>query len=263
MQKDLVRRLLNPFTAPETTITLLSPLDVTLLDISKQLSRIPSALFLYLDGAPDISSLCPLNDDAPDDIKIPCANSLELRLAVLQGEQKHGSVVTPEIRVEGHDLSEDMGDGINAKDADAKHTTVLPSNAYRLPGVHPRHSSALLRILYLHATINPGVLSPHVPSLLIPLYSVLTQEVEPEHSAHAEADAFWLFETMLGEFVEFEDEQAITTCLHKFGERVAWADKDLFDFLVNLQRLYQFVLTYIPDSTNGASTRHCPITHSM
>ena len=258
-----MRRLLNPFTAPDTPSTLLSSLDVTLVDISKQLSRIPSALFLYLDRAPDIPNLCPLNDDAPDDIRIPYANSLELRLAVLQGEQKHGSVVTPEIRIEGHDLSEDMGDGINAKDAHAKYTTILPSNAYRLPGVHPRHSSALLRILYLHATINPGVLSPHVPSLLIPLYAVLTQEVEPEHSAHVEADAFWLFETMLGEFVDFEDEQAVTTWLHKFGERVAWADKGLFDFLVNLQRLCRFVLTYIPDSTNGVSTRHCPITHSM
>ena len=210
-----------------------SSLDVTLLDISKQLSRIPSTLFLDLDRAPDISTLCPLYDDAPDDIKIHYANILELRLAVLQDEQKGESVMTPEIRVKIHDSSDDI---VENNDEDAKHTTILPSSAFGLPGVHPGHSSALLRILYLHATINPGVLSPHVPSLLIPLYAVLAQEVEPEHSAHIEADAFWLFEAMLGEFVEFEDEEAITTWLHKFAERVAWADSDLFDLLVNMEQ---------------------------
>lgn len=227
-----MRRLLNPFTATETTSTMSSSLDTTLLDISKQLSRIPSALFLHLDRAPDISSFCPLYDDAPDDIKIHYANILELRLAVLRDE-KGESVMIPEIRVEIHDSS----DGNNAEDA--KHTSILPSNAFHLPGVHPGHSSALLRILYLHATINPGVLSPHVPSLLIPLYAVLAQEIEPEHSAHIEADAFWLFEAMLGEFVEFEDEEAITTWLHKFAERVAWADSDLFDLLVNMEQPIQ------------------------
>ena len=228
-----MRRLLSPFTAPEATSTM-SSLDVTLLDISKQLSRIPSTLFLHLDRAPDISTLCPLYDDAPDDIKIHYANILELRLGVLQDEEKGESVMIPEIRVEIHDSSDDMDPGNNAKD-----TTILPSNAFHLPGVHPGHSSALLRILYLHATINPGVLSPHVPSLLMPIYAVLAQEVQPEHSAHIEADAFWLFEAMLGEFVEFEDEQAITTWLHKFAERVAWADSDLFDLLVNMEQPIQ------------------------
>jgi hypothetical protein len=225
-----VRRLLNPFTVHEITSTVLSSRDVTLLDISKQLSRIPSALFLYLDRAPDVSTLCPLYDDAPDDI----TNILELRLAVLQDEHKSESVMTPEIWVEMHDSSDEIHVGSNAKDA--KHANILSTNAYRPPGVHPRHSSVLLRILYLHATINPGVLSPHVPSLLIPLYAILAQEVEPEHSAHAEADAFWLFEVMLGEFVEFEEEQAVTMWLHRFSERVAWADKDLFDFLVNMEQ---------------------------
>jgi hypothetical protein len=34
--------------------------------------------------------------------------------------------------------------------------------------------------------INPGNLSPHIPALLVPLYSVLSQEIESEDLAHVE-----------------------------------------------------------------------------
>ena len=193
------------------------------MDISKQLARIPSNLFLYLEQGPNTSGLCPLDSDAPDNIRIPCANNLDMRLAILKDKcQTSGSV--PEIQI----------DASSPQDApsDSNFATLVHANILDLPYVHPRHASALLRILYLHATINPGILSPHVPSLLIPLYTVFAQESEPEYAAHIEADTFWLFEAMMAEFSEFEDEHVSDMWLKKFGERVAWADEDLYDFLV-------------------------------
>ncbi|KAK2467004.1 hypothetical protein APHAL10511_001262 [Amanita phalloides] len=225
---DLVRQLLSPFTAPQAT-TALAPLDATLLDISKQLFRIPSVLFLHLDKDPGISNTCPLDAEAPDNIRIPCANNLELRLAALHNEQKKSSMMAPAIPVGIHNPSDDTWFNNNSRGALVANQI---SEAFSLPHVHHKNSSALLRILYIHATINPGALSPHVPSLLIPLYTAFTQEVEPEHADHTEADAFWLFETMLGEFSEFEDEQSIHMWMCKFGERVAWADEDLYNFLL-------------------------------
>ncbi|KAF8628463.1 hypothetical protein AX15_003975 [Amanita polypyramis BW_CC] len=227
---DLVRQLLDRFSAPETSS--LSSSDASLLDISKQLFRIPSNLFIQLENAPDISSFCPLDANAPDNIKIPCANNLELRLSMLQDEQQESiPMATPEARTEMDASVEGNASGNPDITSQESRSTVWSSKAFGLSFVQPRHLSALLRILYVHATINPGILSPHVPSLLVPLYTVLTQEVEPEESAHTEADAFWLFEAMLGEFNEFEDEQATNKWLHKFGERVAWVDRDFFNFL--------------------------------
>ena len=162
---------------------------------------------------------------------------------MLQDEQhKSGSTTTSEIRVDMLSLVEDLHAINVSRNSDiasqTSRSTISLSKAFSLPYVQPRHLSALLRILYVHGTLNPGILLPHVPSILVPLYTVLTQEVETEESAHAEADAFWLFEAMLGEFNEFEDEQA-KMWLHKFGERVAWADRNFFNFLVSPEYVTQ------------------------
>ncbi|KIL69647.1 hypothetical protein M378DRAFT_7479 [Amanita muscaria Koide BX008] len=220
---DLVRQFLGPFSTAEAPSVPLSPLDASLLDISKQLSRIPTNLFVFLQNSPDTSLLCPLDPDAPDNIKISSASNLILRLAAL----RHQSPPTHEIRSNG----QDSPDHTQTNAGPALQTIFLAADLLHLPKVDPKHASALLRILYIHAMINPGILSPHVPSLLIPLYIALTQEDEQEDAVHAEADTFWLFEAMMAEFSELEDENISNMWLTKFGERVAWADKNLYDIL--------------------------------
>ncbi|KAI0082752.1 hypothetical protein K474DRAFT_1654909 [Panus rudis PR-1116 ss-1] len=110
-------------------------------------------------------------------------------------------------------------------------TTLLASRAYSAAGAHPKHASALLRLLYIHWALNPANRAPQIASLLVPLYTALVQEVEPQDLAHAEADAFWLFETMISEFADLEDVETCNMWLRKLGERVSWADTDLAENL--------------------------------
>jgi hypothetical protein len=72
---------------------------------------------------------------------------------------------------------------------------------------------------------------------------VLCQEVEAEDLAHAEADTFWLFETMVGEFSELEDEEGGTAWMKKFGDRLAWADAELKDSLVRYIVLFAIIIS--------------------
>ncbi|KAG5221179.1 regulator of Vps4 activity in the MVB pathway-domain-containing [Salix suchowensis] len=66
------------------------------------------------------------------------------------------------------------------------------------------------------------------------MYAVMCFEVEPRDVPHIEADTFWLFEAMLGEFSELEDEEGGRAWTKKLSERLAWADQDLSDTLVRL-----------------------------
>lgn len=50
------------------------------------------------------------------------------------------------------------------------------------------------------------------------------------------ADAFWLFEAMIGEFAELEDEEGGNLWMKKFGERLTWADSELAETLVGIIR---------------------------
>jgi hypothetical protein len=100
-------------------------------------------------------------------------------------------------------------------------------------GTHQKHFSALLRLLYVHVCLNPGNQSPHLPSLLVPLYSVLNQERDQQDVGHVEADTFWLFEAIIGEFAELEDEEGGNLWMKRLGERLAWADADLSANLVS------------------------------
>jgi len=71
-------------------------------------------------------------------------------------------------------------------------------------------------------------------SLLIPLYSVLHREVESPDVAHVEADTFWLFESMVGEFADLEDEGGGNEWMRRFSDRLQWADPELSADLVSL-----------------------------
>jgi hypothetical protein len=113
-------------------------------------------------------------------------------------------------------------------------TTLLPSKAYNAPPAHRAHLSALLRLLYLHSTLNPAVQSPHVPWLLVPLYSAIVGETDEDDVAHAEADTFWVFEALVGEIGEMEEEEGGKIWTRKLSERIRWADGDLAASLVRV-----------------------------
>ncbi|KAJ6455699.1 regulator of Vps4 activity in the MVB pathway-domain-containing protein [Mycena sanguinolenta] len=230
---DLVRRLLKPFSDLPPPTTPLVQLDASLLIVSKQLSRIPLSLLSGLQEESEHAGLCPLDENASDQIKIPYANILDVRLKAIQGRDSVGSAAIPEIRLDTPEISvsEPEPETLASRRQAAQPKTLVTSKPYPTENTHPRHLTALFRILYLHSVINPGNLSPHIPALLVPLYSVLSQEVEPEDQSNAEADTFWLFEAMIGEFAELEDEEGGHLWMRKLGERVAWADRELAETL--------------------------------
>ena len=55
--------------------------------------------------------------------------------------------------------------------------------------------------------LNPAVQSPCIPWLLVPLYSALVGETDPEDVAHAEADTFCVFEALVGEIAKMGEEE--------------------------------------------------------
>ncbi|KAF7978141.1 hypothetical protein HWV62_17464 [Athelia sp. TMB] len=222
---DLIRRLLTPMANLPPPTNPLMPADASLQSVFESLARVPDDLFARLQDEPDVSPLSLLDPEASDDIRIACASNLDLRLKMIQQSQisKDGNGSTPEIRLErrASDAKSLTGRRVNAP------TTLLSAKDYTFAGAHAKHTSALLRLLYLHSCLNPLNHSPHIPSLLVPLYTVLLQETDPKDTAHVEADTFWVFEAMIGEFSELEDEAGGKIWMKKFSERLAWADGQL------------------------------------
>ena len=229
---------MEPFQNPLPIRDPLSADDTRLIDVSRQISRIPPNLFSALEGEPENSSICPLDPSSPGDIRIDCADSLDSRLILINGEaaspQTEG---IPGIRLESDpsiipEISLSSPESPTTDRNDTATMTLVSSRSYHTGNAHPKHVSSLLRMLYLHQCINPGNHSPHLPSLLVPLYSVMIQEVEPQDLAHVESDTFWTFEAMVGEFSELEDEEGGTVWMKKFSERLLWADSELSENLV-------------------------------
>ncbi|KAF4614546.1 hypothetical protein D9613_002985 [Agrocybe pediades] len=228
---DLVRRLLEPFTklSPDH-----SPLDDSLLDVYKHLSGLPKDIYHLLEDEPETVAPSPVHDDAPEEIRISCANALDTRLLFLQSRDSDTPPPqeTPEIRLEsssttpGISLSSLASGSEDLPTKETKTTTLLSSRKSIFGNAHPKHCSSLLRILYLHNALNPGNSSYHTPSILVPLYSVLMQEIELEDLTHAEADIFWLLEAVVAEFSGLEDDDGIAS-MKSFKERLTWADRDL------------------------------------
>ncbi|KAL4253864.1 IST1 family protein [Abortiporus biennis] len=268
---DLVRRLLEPISSLPSPTHPLAPTDATIVDASLELSNVPPGLLLKLEEEPEASETCPLDPSAPESIRIECARALDERLRLVKAFEsgddpsKHDTVpeirleATPEIRLEeATDSAEkSTADSESTNDAPSQldvsglatpeislsapdsptstgssvPTTLLASKAYAAAGANPRHASALLRLLYIHSCLNPANRSPQIASLLVPLYSALAEEVEPQDLAHIEADAFWLFETIVGEFSDLEDAERVNDWMQKLGQRLSWADTELAENL--------------------------------
>ncbi|KAJ8522908.1 hypothetical protein ONZ45_g563 [Pleurotus djamor] len=219
---DLVRRLLPPIAQLPPPSEPLVPADSLLLAVHKHIRNVSYGLFVGLELEPEAYEQSPFNPHAPDGIKLDCATALDARLLELLKIHKP-LASTPSIQVDT--VGDDTPHG---QDSQVKGP---PPQAVENNGAHPCHLSALTRLLYLHCTINPGTRSPYVSSLLVPFYSVMCQEVDPSDVLHTEADTFWLFETMLSEFSELEDEETAQVWTKKLSQRLLWADSDLWDCL--------------------------------
>lgn len=263
--QDLVRRLLEPLSSLSEPTEPLSSSDQSILDVFNELSMVPPSLLSTLEEEPEPCPQCPLDDDAPEDIKIKCAGNLDARLRLIRAKEtgESGAVdsstsdtpeirldttpeirldATPEVRLEEPSPTKTKGQRIPdvslavpdspSSSHSGVSTTLLPSRPYTSFSAHNKHSSALLRLLYIHSCLNPANRSPQIGSLLVPIYAALVEEVDPEDIPHVEADAFWVFESMVSEFSELEDEQNGTIWVKKLSDRLRWADEELADDLV-------------------------------
>jgi len=224
-----VRRLLEPFSNLPPPTSPPAPLDAALTGAIKELFRVPAALFSGLQEEPESFDGCPLDPSAVDSVKIHCSANLDVRLRAIN-EDGNDSQGLPEIHL---DNEVDMVPDISVI-SPGSHRTLFPSHPFNTGNAHPRHASALIRLLYIHSCLNPANHSPHMASLLIPLYSVLHREVESPDVAHVEADTFWLFESMVGEFADLEDEEGGNEWMRSFSDRLLWADPELSADLVSL-----------------------------
>ncbi|KAI6028901.1 regulator of Vps4 activity in the MVB pathway-domain-containing protein [Pisolithus orientalis] len=225
---DLVRRLLGPLSSLPPPTTPPARTDAAILKVSESLFHLPFELFSRLEDEPENFTLCPLDEEAEEAIKIDCARNLDVRLELIRrGNTEPELQAIPEIRLE-HE--------VQAEPPDQASGSVLRFSRLRIR----KHLSALFRLLYLHICLNPANQAPHVPALLIPLYSALTREIEPADAAHAEADTFWLFEALVGELVELEDEQGGKVWMRRFSERLANADGELAENLVSSSLAFLF-----------------------
>lgn len=233
--QDLVRRLLAPLLDQPSPSNPPSPSDAMLLDVYQKLSRIPSNILMqHLADEADTDVLSPLDTNAAEDIRIKCSDALDYRLTLLRREDGNSPTPrgsTPEIRLEPESADTFPESSSTGR---SRSTTLVASHKIQTLKSHHKHTSSLFRLLFVHCSINPGNFSPHVSSLLAILYYVCIQETEPEDLAHAEADTFWLFEAMIGEFSEVEDEEGGSVWMKKLSSRLAWADPELHENLVCL-----------------------------
>jgi hypothetical protein len=224
-----VRRLLEPFSNLPPPTSPPAPLDTELTSAIKDLFRVPATLFSGLQEEPESFDDCPLDPSAVDSVKIRCSANLDIRLRAINqdGEDSQG---LPEIHLNNEARVVPAISVITP----GSHRTLFPSHPFNTTNAHPRHASALIRLLYIHSCLNPANHSPHMASLLIPLYSVLHREVESPDVSHIEADTFWLFEAMVGEFADLEDEDGGNEWMRRFSDRLQWADPELSADLVRL-----------------------------
>lgn len=207
------------------------PSDRKLLDALKPLEKVPPGLFGSLRIEPDDAPTCPLDHSAPEGFRLECAENLEQRLHSLRAHkpptQKPVKVHLGETETDTPKISVSTPEALTE-------TTILTSHGVDLGGAHAKHCAVLRRILYLHASLNPAKQSPHTPSLLVPLYAVMLQETEPRDIAHVEADTFWVYEAMISDVSELEDEELGKQWLAKFSDRLKWADAELAADLVGV-----------------------------
>lgn len=80
----------------------------------------------------------------------------------------------------------------------------------------------------------------------------MNEEADPNELAHSEADTFWLFESLLREISELEEEEGGTIWMKRLGERLAAADPELHEDLVSNERISKYsILNNTPQQRKG------------
>ncbi|KAG0169037.1 hypothetical protein DFQ28_004051 [Apophysomyces sp. BC1034] len=121
-----------------------------------------------------------------------------------------------------------LRDGTDADRADPKRI-----GDYRIPDYH---WEAIERILFIYAKLNPGVgYVQGMNELLAPIYYLFAKDGQTEAQAHAEADAFFVFTTLMSDvrdhFVRSLDQDASTgihATLLRMSQRLKWIDRALW-----------------------------------
>ena len=233
ISQALAHRLLASIGTLSPPVTPLSPLDSSLLNLAKSLSPLPRDLDEELDASP----LCPLDDNAPEGLRIEVADAVDKRLQMIQRyiAGTDNTIRTPEIRLVPADASSLRTPQISVS---SPPNSPLDGTAHRKPGaiLHSTrsHTTSLLRLLYIHTSLHPSTPTMYLTSLLIPLYVVMVQEIEPTELAHVEADSFWLLTELWGEVSELAEDEGSQEWIVKFGRRLSWADPELWDDLVSV-----------------------------
>lgn len=212
------------------------------MEVTSQLSQAPPSLYVFLEEDPEWIGISPLDEDAPEELRIQCAHNLDKRLNAINRKDS-GDVedlnVTPEIRLGAGEIPGTPEISVTAPENPSEETLAAPTTLVAsrsfvtASNTSRRHMSALVRLLYVHSCLNPAHRSPYIASLLIPLYSVLNMEIEAHDVAHAEADSFWLFEAMISEFSPLEDETEGALWMQKLGDRLWQADSEFHTDLVS------------------------------
>ena len=236
-----MRRLLPPIADYPAPSTPLSAKDQVLLNQFDALVRVPHELYTSLAEAPELSHLCPLHDSASNDTRIPSSFNIDARLELIQRTAANGeenTTITPEIRLEFDDEDEpEPSDTSSVAGRDSSRSPapsiIHPSGALRAIRAHPRHVSALLRLLFVHHSLNPAAQHQYAASLLVPIYAVLDQEADELEHAHVEADTFWLYEAFMREMSALGDEEEGKVWMDKFSDRLTLTDEELSSDLVS------------------------------
>ena len=205
-----------------------------MISLAKSLSPLPREL----GGVLEQSASCPFDGSAPDGLRIDTADAVDRRLKLIQGHI-HGvdSVNSvPEIRLGSADATLHMpqisvSSPIDSPTDDRARET---SGTLLHHAILTRsHATSLLRLLYIHIALHPSTATHYLPSILVPLYVAMIQEVEPAELAHVEPDTFWLLTELWGEVGELAEDEGSQLWVAKFGQRLAWADPELSGDLVS------------------------------
>ncbi|KAF8580909.1 hypothetical protein K439DRAFT_1636664 [Ramaria rubella] len=231
---DLARPLLHRLNTQSRPKTPLSTLDASLSSLAKSLTTLPPELDVDLD----LSPLCPFDEVAPEGLKIEVAGAVDERVRLIQehdSDANNGPNAASELRLKSANMpSLPMPQISVSSPTSVSKDDINPEASIRT--IHSQitrnHTTSLLRLMYIHMALHPSASTVYLTSLVIPLYVTMIQEIEPAELAHVEADTFWLLTELWGDVGELVEDQEGRAWMSKFGQRLAWADAELSEYLM-------------------------------
>lgn len=106
------------------------------------------------------------------------------------------------------------------------------------------HREEMMRALFIFAKLNPGVTYVQgMNEIYAPLYYVFSKDTEPGNGENAEADAFFCFLHLMGEFRDNFCKQldntdtGIQSTMKKLSQMLKWYDKELWHHLEHVSQV--------------------------